>query len=56
MYFNLILKFDLFKHLVVSPTHSPSEAVAGGRKYFFDPYTHFRPAEENDDDGDIMHT
>ena len=37
---------------------SPQEA--SGRKYHFDPYTHFRPADadENgsgDDDNDIMH-
>ena len=39
---------------------SPAEAAGGrGRKYFFDPYTHFRPAgaEErgNRQDDDIVH-
>ena len=41
---------------------SPGEATGGGRgrKYFFDPYTHFRPADADEkgggqDDDDIVH-
>ena len=46
---------------------SPAEVAAGagggrGRKYFFDPYTHFRPADADEqggggggDDDDIVH-
>lgn len=39
---------------------SPAEAAGGrARKYFFDPYTHFRPADAdekgNGDDDDIVH-
>ena len=43
---------------------SPGEVAAGGgrgRKYFFDPYTHFRPADADEqgggggDDDDIVH-
>ena len=48
------------KFWLLNRPQSPAETSSGGaRKYFFDPYTHFRPADadENGSDGDddIVH-